>query len=113
MRTGLYPGTFDPVTHGHVDIIRRAVKLVDRLVIGAKGRARVADSVETTLKWGNGLMHVLRRGPTEAVTAGWSEQMLSNQNACTDVDRGHHRHQLGSDLTDSADTAENDRRNQG
>jgi pantetheine-phosphate adenylyltransferase len=34
MRTGLYPGTFDPVTHGHVDIIRRAVKLVDRLVIG-------------------------------------------------------------------------------
>ncbi|MEM1314646.1 MAG: pantetheine-phosphate adenylyltransferase [Pseudomonadota bacterium] len=34
MRTGLYPGTFDPVTLGHIDIIRRAVKLVDRLVIG-------------------------------------------------------------------------------
>ena len=34
MRTALYPGTFDPVTHGHTDIIRRAVKLVDRLVIG-------------------------------------------------------------------------------
>ena len=34
MRTGLYPGTFDPVTHGHMDIIRRAVKLVDKLVIG-------------------------------------------------------------------------------
>ena len=34
MRTGLYPGTFDPVTHGHLDIIRRACKLVDRLVIG-------------------------------------------------------------------------------
>ncbi|MEM9230440.1 MAG: pantetheine-phosphate adenylyltransferase [Pseudomonadota bacterium] len=34
MRTGLYPGTFDPVTHGHVDIIRRAFTLVDRLVIG-------------------------------------------------------------------------------
>jgi pantetheine-phosphate adenylyltransferase len=34
MRTGLYPGTFDPVTLGHLDIIRRAVKLVDRLVIG-------------------------------------------------------------------------------
>ena len=34
MRTGLYPGTFDPVTHGHTDIIRRASKLVDRLVIG-------------------------------------------------------------------------------
>lgn len=34
MRIGLYPGTFDPVTLGHLDIIRRATKLVDRLVIG-------------------------------------------------------------------------------
>jgi pantetheine-phosphate adenylyltransferase len=34
MRIGLYPGTFDPVTHGHTDIIRRACRLVDRLVIG-------------------------------------------------------------------------------
>ena len=34
MRIGLYPGTFDPVTLGHLDIIRRATALVDRLVIG-------------------------------------------------------------------------------
>ena len=34
MRVGLYPGTFDPVTLGHTDIIRRACTLVDRLVIG-------------------------------------------------------------------------------
>lgn len=34
MRIGLYPGTFDPVTLGHVDIIERATALVDRLVIG-------------------------------------------------------------------------------
>ena len=34
MHIGLYPGTFDPVTNGHMDIIGRAVKLVDRLVIG-------------------------------------------------------------------------------
>lgn len=34
MRVGLYPGTFDPVTLGHLDIIRRATALVDRLVIG-------------------------------------------------------------------------------
>jgi len=33
-RTGLYPGTFDPITNGHLDIIGRAVKLVDKLVIG-------------------------------------------------------------------------------
>jgi pantetheine-phosphate adenylyltransferase len=34
MRIGLYPGTFDPVTFGHLDIIKRACVLVDRLVIG-------------------------------------------------------------------------------
>jgi len=34
MRIGLYPGTFDPVTRGHLDIIERACVLVDRLVIG-------------------------------------------------------------------------------
>ena len=33
-RTGIYPGTFDPITNGHVDIISRAARLVDRLVIG-------------------------------------------------------------------------------
>ena len=33
-RVGLYPGTFDPPTNGHVDIITRAATLVDRLVIG-------------------------------------------------------------------------------
>ena len=33
-RTGLYPGTFDPITNGHQDIITRASKLVDNLVIG-------------------------------------------------------------------------------
>lgn len=33
-RIALYPGTFDPVTNGHLDIISRAVKLVDKLIIG-------------------------------------------------------------------------------
>ena len=33
-RVGLYPGTFDPVTLGHADIIRRGAKLVDRLIVG-------------------------------------------------------------------------------
>jgi len=33
-RIGVYPGTFDPVTNGHIDVIQRAARLLDRLVIG-------------------------------------------------------------------------------
>ena len=33
-RIGVYPGTFDPITHGHCDIITRALRVVDRLIIG-------------------------------------------------------------------------------
>ncbi|WP_076068409.1 pantetheine-phosphate adenylyltransferase [Sphingomonas montana] len=33
-RVGVYPGTFDPITLGHMDIIRRGAKLVDRFVVG-------------------------------------------------------------------------------
>jgi pantetheine-phosphate adenylyltransferase len=39
VRIGVYPGTFDPLTLGHVDIIRRGAKLVDRLVIGVTTNA--------------------------------------------------------------------------
>ncbi len=38
-RTGLYPGTFDPITLGHLDIIQRAAKVVDQLVIGVAKNA--------------------------------------------------------------------------
>ncbi|HEX8388850.1 MAG TPA: pantetheine-phosphate adenylyltransferase [Sphingomonas sp.] len=38
-RIGVYPGTFDPVTLGHVDIIRRGAKLVDKLVVGVTTNA--------------------------------------------------------------------------
>ncbi len=33
-RTGVYPGTFDPVTSGHMEVVRRSLRLVDKLVIG-------------------------------------------------------------------------------
>jgi pantetheine-phosphate adenylyltransferase len=33
-RIGVYPGTFDPVTSGHIEVVRRSLRLVDRLVIG-------------------------------------------------------------------------------
>ena len=39
MRIGVYPGTFDPVTLGHMDIIQRGAKLVDKLVVGVTTNA--------------------------------------------------------------------------
>jgi pantetheine-phosphate adenylyltransferase len=33
-RIGLYPGTFDPITNGHIDIVKRGLRLVDKLIIG-------------------------------------------------------------------------------
>ena len=32
-RVGIYPGTFDPITNGHIDIIGRAVKVIDKLIV--------------------------------------------------------------------------------
>jgi len=40
MRTAIYPGSFDPLTNGHLDVIQRAVKLFDRVVVAvAKNEA--------------------------------------------------------------------------
>jgi len=33
MKTGIYPGTFDPITLGHIDVIKKSLKLVDRVVV--------------------------------------------------------------------------------
>lgn len=37
MRTAVYPGSFDPITFGHVDLIRRGLKITDRLIVGVLG----------------------------------------------------------------------------
>jgi pantetheine-phosphate adenylyltransferase len=63
MRTGLYPGTFDPITLGHADIIKRACRLVDRLVIGVainRDKSPLFDLEE-------------RVGMVEAEAAHWAE----------------------------------------
>ena len=44
---GLYPGTFDPITKGHQDIIQRATRVVDRLVIAVAGNAGKAPMFTT------------------------------------------------------------------
>ena len=32
-KIGIYPGTFDPITNGHVDVIKRSLKIVDKLIV--------------------------------------------------------------------------------
>ena len=48
LRTGIYPGTFDPVTKGHLHLIRRASCLVDHLIIGVADNARKGPSFSIT-----------------------------------------------------------------
>ena len=33
IKIGIYPGTFDPITNGHIDIIKRSLNIVDRLIV--------------------------------------------------------------------------------
>ena len=66
-RVGLYPGTFDPVTLGHLDIVKRAVKLVDHLVIGvATGTDKVPlFSLEERVEmWRHEAAGLVRQGAT-------------------------------------------------
>ncbi len=52
-RTALFPGTFDPITHGHVDVIRRAAGLFDKIIIGIGVNAakKTMYSLTQRLEW--------------------------------------------------------------
>ena len=49
MTTALYPGGFDPITNGHLDIVQRAAGLFDHVVVGVYGRQRELFTVEERL----------------------------------------------------------------
>ena len=40
MKKAIYAGTFDPITHGHIDVVSRAIKLFDKIIIGVSSRPK-------------------------------------------------------------------------
>ena len=50
MLTGIYPGSFDPVTYGHLDIIKRSAEMVDELVVGVlNNKAKTPTTSSSTI----------------------------------------------------------------
>ncbi|MFZ5618998.1 MAG: pantetheine-phosphate adenylyltransferase, partial [Pseudomonadota bacterium] len=87
-RIGLYPGTFDPITFGHVDLIERAVKMVDELVIGVainrdKGplftldeRVKMVSAEMTGIAKKNGV--IIKVTPFESLLMKFAEEVGAN-----------------------------------
>ena len=65
IKTGIYPGTFDPITNGHIDVVKRSLKIVDKLFIAvsndyskdylfsAEERVSIIKNSRQNLYWGN------------------------------------------------------------
>lgn len=73
-RIGIYPGTFDPITFGHRDIIRRALHVVDKLIIGValdSAKEPIFD-VDTRAKLVEGDLHVLKADASRVVVKPFS-----------------------------------------
>jgi len=77
-RTGLYPGTFDPITLGHIDIIQRAARVVDQLVIGVAKNAGKGPLFDTRarVKMVEREVEALRREGIKNITVAPFENLL-------------------------------------
>ena len=56
MKTIVYPGTFDPITNGHIDLVERAARLFDKVVIGIASSQRKSPlfSIDERIQLGSG-----------------------------------------------------------
>ena len=87
-RIGVYPGTFDPITNGHLDIIQRATAVMDRLVVGVAVNAGKGPlfSVEERVAMVRAEIAALNRGNGERVLVTAFDNLLMDfaveQGAC-------------------------------
>ena len=75
-RIGLYPGTFDPVTLGHADIIRRGAKLVDRLIVGVTTNSSKSPMFETDERIDMVRAEIARQGLTNVEVKGFNALLM-------------------------------------
>jgi pantetheine-phosphate adenylyltransferase len=78
-RVGVYPGTFDPITNGHLDIIRRAAKIVDHLVVGVArndGKGPLFSTDERVEIVRDDIDHLLERETAERIEVRAFETLL-------------------------------------
>ncbi|RYD95662.1 MAG: pantetheine-phosphate adenylyltransferase [Sphingobacteriales bacterium] len=80
MRIALFPGTFDPITLGHVDVIRRAMPLFDKIVIGVglNSSKQPMFSIEQRLNWINAIFQdtdKVEAHAYEGLTIGYCEKI--------------------------------------
>jgi len=78
-RVGIYPGTFDPITNGHLYIIRRAAKIVDRLVVGVArndGKGPLFSTDERVEIVRDDIAHLLGRETAERIEVRAFETLL-------------------------------------
>jgi pantetheine-phosphate adenylyltransferase len=98
-RTAFYPGSFDPVTYGHLDIIARAARLVDKLVLGVgvhHGKQALIDA-ETRIK----LLEDVTRPIAEHT--GVKIAVATFDNLAVDAARRHHAGVIIRGLRDASD----------
>lgn len=80
-RIGLYPGTFDPVTNGHLDIIERAAAIVDHLIIAvaiSEGKGPMFSLTERTEMLQNAIDDLVAKRPTTSIEVVPFDKLLVN-----------------------------------
>jgi pantetheine-phosphate adenylyltransferase len=98
-RTGFYPGSFDPVTYGHLDIVARAARIVDKLVLGVgthHGKQALLDA-DTRVR----LLHEATKPIAEHT--GIKIQIVTFDNLAVDAARHAHARLLIRGLRDASD----------